>query len=33
VQGYLISKAIPLNELARFLVFGQRQPLLGLLNP
>jgi diguanylate cyclase (GGDEF)-like protein len=33
VQGYLISKAIPLNELARFLVFGMRQPLLGLLNP
>lgn len=33
VQGYLISKAIPLNELARFLVFGMRQPLLGLLKP
>lgn len=33
VQGYLISKALPLNELARFLVFGQRQPLLGLLQP
>ena len=33
VQGYLISKAIPLNELARFLVFGMRQPLLGLLQP
>tara|TARA_R100001244_G_scaffold19684_11_gene20328 strand:+ start:2276 stop:3952 length:1677 start_codon:yes stop_codon:yes gene_type:complete len=33
VQGYLISKAIPLAELARFLVFGMRQPLLGLLNP
>ena len=32
VQGYLISKALPLNELARFLVFGMRQPLLGL-NP
>jgi diguanylate cyclase (GGDEF)-like protein len=30
VQGYLISKALPLNELARFLVFGLRQPLLGL---
>lgn len=30
VQGYLISKALPLNELARFLVFGMRQPLLGL---
>ena len=29
VQGYLISKAIPLAELARFLVFGMRQPLLG----
>jgi len=33
VQGYLISKAIPLNELVRFLVFGMRQPLLGLLEP
>jgi diguanylate cyclase (GGDEF)-like protein len=32
VQGYLISKALPLSELARFLVFGMRQPLLGL-NP
>lgn len=30
VQGYLISKALPLSELARFLVFGLRQPLLGL---
>ena len=29
VQGYLISKALPLNELVRFLVFGQRQVLLG----
>lgn len=30
VQGYLISKALPLAELARFLVFGkQRQPLLA----
>ena len=29
VQGYLISKAIPLAELARFLVFGLRQPLLA----
>ncbi|MBH3340420.1 bifunctional diguanylate cyclase/phosphodiesterase [Pseudomonas mendocina] len=28
-QGYLISKAVPLTELARFLVFGMRQPLLG----
>jgi diguanylate cyclase (GGDEF)-like protein len=28
VQGYLISKAVPLAELARFLVFGMRQPLL-----
>lgn len=28
-QGYLISKAVPLAELARFLVFGMRQPLLG----
>lgn len=32
VQGYLISKALPLPELARFLVFGMRQPLLGLNN-
>lgn len=31
VQGYLISKALPLNELARYLVFGLRQPLLGPL--
>ncbi|WP_178082572.1 bifunctional diguanylate cyclase/phosphodiesterase [Pseudomonas sp. AOB-7] len=30
VQGYLISKAVPLAELARFLVFGQRQPLLSV---
>ena len=30
VQGYLISKALPLPELARFLVFGTRQPLFGL---
>ncbi|MDN5518090.1 MAG: GGDEF domain-containing phosphodiesterase, partial [Pseudomonas sp.] len=29
VQGYLISKAVPLAELARFLVFGMRQPLFG----
>lgn len=29
VQGYLISKAVPLAELARFLVFGMRQPLLA----
>ena len=29
VQGYLISKPLPLAELARFLVFGLRQPLLG----
>ncbi len=29
VQGYLISKAVPLGELARFLVFGLRQPLLS----
>ena len=29
VQGYLISKPLPLNQLARFLVFGQRQALLG----
>lgn len=27
VQGYLISKPVPLPELARFLVFGMRQPL------
>ncbi|MHA6494828.1 putative bifunctional diguanylate cyclase/phosphodiesterase [Pseudomonas borbori] len=33
VQGYLISKALPLSELARFLIFGMRQPLLGLLRP
>ena len=33
VQGFLVSKALPLRELARFLVFGQRQPLLGLLQP
>jgi diguanylate cyclase (GGDEF)-like protein len=32
VQGYLISKALPLSELARFLVFGMRQPLFGLNN-
>ena len=30
VQGYLISKALPLRELARFLVMGLHQPLLGL---
>ncbi|MGE8360631.1 putative bifunctional diguanylate cyclase/phosphodiesterase [Pseudomonas sp.] len=29
VQGYLISRPVPLNELARFLVFGQRQPLFN----
>lgn len=29
VQGYLISKGLPLAELVRFLVFGMRQPLLG----
>lgn len=29
VQGFLISKALPLNELARFLVYGARQPLTG----
>ena len=28
-QGYLISKALPLADLARFLVFGARQPLLS----
>jgi EAL domain-containing protein (putative c-di-GMP-specific phosphodiesterase class I) len=32
VQGYLISKPLPLNELARFLIFGQRQPLLAKLS-
>lgn len=29
VQGYLISKPLPLADLARFLVFGMRQPLLS----
>ncbi|MNG39769.1 phage resistance protein [compost metagenome] len=29
VQGYLISKALPLAELARFLVFGAHQPRLS----
>lgn len=29
VQGYFISKPLPLTELARFLVFGQRQALLA----
>ena len=29
VQGYLISKPLPLTELARFLVFGQRHALLA----
>ncbi|MEE1891571.1 bifunctional diguanylate cyclase/phosphodiesterase [Pseudomonas otitidis] len=29
VQGYWISKPLPLVELARFLVFGVRQPALG----
>jgi diguanylate cyclase (GGDEF)-like protein len=29
VQGYLISKPLALGELARFLVYGQRQQLLG----
>ena len=29
VQGYLIAKALPLAELARFLVFGMRQSLLS----
>jgi EAL domain-containing protein (putative c-di-GMP-specific phosphodiesterase class I) len=32
VQGYLISKPLPLTELTRFLVFGQRQPLLSKLS-
>ncbi|MGH8352970.1 MAG: putative bifunctional diguanylate cyclase/phosphodiesterase [Pseudomonas sp.] len=30
VQGYLISKPVPLAELARFLVFGGRQALFGI---
>ncbi|MVW73866.1 putative bifunctional diguanylate cyclase/phosphodiesterase [Pseudomonas xionganensis] len=30
VQGYLISKPLPLSELARFLVFGQRQSVLAV---
>ncbi len=29
VQGYLVSKPLPLAELARFLVFGTRQALLS----
>ncbi|MET1079360.1 MAG: bifunctional diguanylate cyclase/phosphodiesterase [Pseudomonas sp.] len=29
VQGFLISKSLPLTELARFLVFGVRQALRG----
>ncbi len=33
VQGYLISKPLPLAELARFLVFGQRQSLLAATPP
>ena len=33
VQGYLISRPVPLAELARFLVFGLRQPLLAGLQP
>ncbi|MBU3058502.1 putative bifunctional diguanylate cyclase/phosphodiesterase [Pseudomonas indica] len=28
VQGYLISKALPINDLARFLMFGIRRSLL-----
>lgn len=32
VQGFLISKPLPLTELTRFLVFGQRQPLLSKLS-
>lgn len=33
VQGYLISRPVPLADLARFLVFGLRQPLLAGLQP
>ena len=29
VQGYLVSKPLPLAELARFLVFGNRQAMLS----
>jgi EAL domain-containing protein (putative c-di-GMP-specific phosphodiesterase class I) len=29
VQGYLVSKPLPLAELARFLVFGTRQAMLS----
>lgn len=29
-QGFLISKALPLSELARFLVYGAREPIAGL---
>lgn len=32
VQGYLISKPLPLSELARFLVFGRYQALLAGLS-
>ena len=32
VQGYLISKPLPLSELARFLVFGRHQALLASLS-
>ena len=32
VQGYLISKPLPLSELARFLVFGRHQTLLAGLS-
>ena len=32
VQGYLISKPLPLSELARFLVFGRHQALLAGLS-
>ncbi|TWC32391.1 diguanylate cyclase/phosphodiesterase [Pseudomonas sp. SJZ079] len=33
VQGYLISKALPLHELAGFLLSSLRQPQQGLPNP
>ncbi|MEN0107640.1 MAG: bifunctional diguanylate cyclase/phosphodiesterase [Pseudomonas sp.] len=32
VQGYLVSKPLPLAELARFLVFGNRQAMLSSLS-
>ncbi|MCY1295065.1 EAL domain protein [compost metagenome] len=32
-QGYWISRPLPLAELARFLVFGNRQPQFALQEP